>query len=85
MSGRSCEKNFPLWLVPLVLEREGVKCGWTQLRRSWVAGGRAGHQIGSLGKASHRTAYRGMGPVPLTPGWSGEGERASPPRLARIS
>ena len=62
--GRSCQRTCPLWWAPLVLERGGYLCGLAQPRVACFAGGRAGHQAGSLEKASHMTAYWGVGLVP---------------------
>ena len=42
-------------------------------RGACVAGGRAGHQVGSLGNASQTTAYGGVGPVPSYTGLVGRG------------
>ena len=47
-----------------VLERGGGRSGLAQPRGACVAGGRAGHQVGSLGNASHTMAYGGVGLVP---------------------
>ena len=63
MPGRSCQRTCPLCWAPLVLETGGDRCGWAQLQAASVSGGRAGHQVGSLAKASHVTAYRGVGLV----------------------
>ena len=62
--GRSCQKTCPLWWAPLVLERGGDSCGLAQPRGACVAGRRAGHQAGSLGNASHTSAYGGVGLAP---------------------
>ena len=59
---RSCQGTCPLWRAPLVLERGGDRFGLAQPRRACVAGGRAGHQVGSLENASHMTAYGGGRP-----------------------
>ena len=64
MPGYSCQRTCPLWWVPLVLERGGGRSGLAQPGGACVAGGRAGHQVGSLGNASQTTAYRGVGLVP---------------------
>ena len=50
--GHSCQRTCPLWWAPLVLERGGDRSGLAQPRGVCVAGGRAGHQVGSLGNAS---------------------------------
>ena len=50
--GHSCQRTCPLWWAPLVLERGGDRSGLAQPRGACVAGGRAGHQVGSLGNAS---------------------------------
>ena len=42
----------------------GDRSGLAQPRGACVAGGRAGHQVGSLGNASHTMAYGGVGLVP---------------------
>ena len=42
----------------------GDRSGLAQPRGACVAGGRAGHQVGPLGNASHTMAYRGVGLVP---------------------
>ena len=64
MPGRSCQRTCPLWWAPLVLERGGDRSGLAQPRGACVAGGRAGHQVGSLGNALHTMAYRGGRLVP---------------------
>ena len=51
----------------------GSRCGLAQPLGACVAGGRAGHQAGSLGNASHTTAYRGSGLVPSYTGLVGRG------------
>ena len=66
--GRSCQRTCPLWCALLVLDRGRDTCGWAGARGAWVAGGRVGHQVGSLGKASHTTAYKGARLVPLYTG-----------------
>ena len=71
--GRSCQRTCPLWWAPLVLERGGDSCGLAQLRGACVTGGRAGHQVGSLGNASHMTAYGGVGQAPSYTGLVGPG------------
>ena len=63
--GRSRQRTCPLWWLPLVLERGGGKSGLGQPLGVCVAGGRAGHQLGSLGNASHITAYGKVGLAPL--------------------
>ena len=60
--GRSCQRTCPLWWAPLVLERGGDRFRLAQPRGACVAGGRAEQQVGSLGNASHMTAYRGGRP-----------------------
>ena len=64
MPGLSCQRTCPLWWAALALERGGDRSGLAQPRRACVAGGRAGHQVGSLGNASHTMAYGGVGLVP---------------------
>ena len=62
-------------------EGGGVGSGLAQPRGACVAGGRAGHQVGSLGNASHMTAYGGVDQAPSYTGlvgWSGWAPR---PRL----
>ena len=71
--GHSCQRTCPLWWAPLVLERGGDRSGLAQPRGACVAGGRAGHQVGSLGNASETTAYGGVGPVPSYTGLVGRG------------
>ena len=61
MPGHSCQRTCPLWWASLVLKRGGDRSGFAQLRGACVAGGRAGHQVGSLGNALHTMAYRGGG------------------------
>ena len=73
MPGRSCQRTCPLWWAPLVLEMGGDRFGLAQPRGACVAGGRAGHQVGSLGKASHTTAYGGVGLAPSYTGLVGRG------------
>ena len=85
MPGRSSRRACPLWWAPLVLDRGADRCGWAQPRGAWVADGRAGHQVVFLGKASPMTAYGVLAWSRRTPGRSGWGERASRPRLPRIS
>ena len=67
MPGRSCQRTCPLWWAPLVLERGGERSWLAQPQGACVAGGRAGHQVGSLGNASHTMAYGGVG---LTPSYT---------------
>ena len=62
MPGRSCQRTWPLWWAALVLERGVGRLWLAQPRGACVAGGRAGHQVGSLGNASHTIAYRGGWP-----------------------
>ena len=62
MPGRSCQMTCPLLWAALVLETGGDRFGLAQPWGACVAGGRAGHQVGSLGNASHMTAYRGGRP-----------------------
>ena len=57
----------------VVLERGGDRSGLAQLRGACVAGGRAGHQVGSLGNASQTMAYGGVGLVPSYTGLVGRG------------
>ena len=64
MPGRSCQRTCNLWWAALVLERGGDRCRLSQPRGACVAGAGAGHQVGSLGNASHRTAYGKVGLVP---------------------
>ena len=71
--GHSCQRTCPLWWAPLVLERGGDRSGLAQPRGACVAGGRAGHQVGSLGSASHTMAYGGVGLVPSYTGLVGRG------------
>ena len=73
MPGRSCQRTRPLWWAPLLLERGGDRSGLAQPRDACVAGGRAGHQVGSLGNASHMTAYGGVGLAPSYTGLVGRG------------
>ena len=80
MPGHSCHRTCPLWWAPLVRERGGDRSGLAQPRGACLAGGRAGHQVGSLGNASHTMVYGG---VRRTPGWSAGGGRAPRPRLPR--
>ena len=61
MPERPCHRTCPLWWASLVLERGGDRFGLAQLRGACIAGGRAGRQVGSLGNASHMTAYGGVG------------------------
>ena len=75
VGGRSCQRTCPLWWAPLVPERGGGRCGLAQPRGACVAGGRAGHQAGSLGNASHTTACGGVGQRPSYTGFVGR-ERA---------
>ena len=71
--GRSCQRTCPLWWALLVLERGGGRSGLAQPRGACVAGRRAGHQVGSLGNASHTMAYGGVGLVPSYTGLVGLG------------
>ena len=73
MPVHSCQTTCPLWWAPLVLERGGDRCGLAQPRGVCMAGGTAGHQVGSLGNASHTTAYGGVGLVPSYTAWVGRG------------
>ena len=73
MPGRSCQRTCPLCRAPLVLERGGGGSGLAQPRGVCIAGGRAGHQVGSLGNASHTMAYGGVGLVPSYTGLVGRG------------
>ena len=68
MPGHSCQGTLPLWWV---LERGGDRSGLAQPRGACVARGRAGHQVGSLGNASHTMAYGGVGLVPSYTGLVG--------------
>ena len=52
MPGHSCQRTCTLRWAPLVLERGEDRSGVAQPRGACVAGGRAGHQVGSLGNAS---------------------------------
>ena len=72
--GRSCQRTCHLWWAPLVLERGGDRFGLAQPRGACVAGGRAGHQVGSLGNASHMTAHGGVGLAPSYTGLVGRGQ-----------
>ena len=38
----------------------GSSSGWAKLHGMWVAGGMAGHQVGSGGEASHTREHRGV-------------------------
>ena len=71
MPGNSCWRTCPLWWAPLVLEMGGDRRGWAQPRGAWMGSGRAGHQVCSLGKASHTTVYRGVDLVPSYTGLVG--------------
>ena len=73
MPGHSCQRTCPLWWAPLVLERGGDRSGLAQPRGACVARGREGHQVGSLGNASHAMAYGGVGLVPSYTGLVGRG------------
>ena len=73
MPGRSCHRTCPLWWASLVLEWRGDRSGLAQPRGACVAGGRAGHLAGSLGNASHMTAYGGAGLAPSDTGLVGRG------------
>ena len=73
MPGHSCQRTCPLWWAPLVLERGGDRSGLAQPWGACVAGGRAGHQVGSLRNASHTMAYGGVGLVPSYTGLVGRG------------
>ena len=73
MPGRSCQRTCPLWWALLVLERGGDRSGLAQPRGACVAGGRAGHQVGALGNASHTMAYGEVGLVPSYTGLVGRG------------
>ena len=73
MPGHSCRRTCPLWWAPLVLERGGDRSGLAQPRGACVASGKAGHQVGSLGNASHTMAYGGVGLVPSYTGLVGRG------------
>ena len=72
---------LPEDLPPVVgtpgLGEGGDRPGLAQPRGACVAGGRAGHQAGSLGNASHTMAYEGGGPgaVVQRVGRSGAGGR----------
>ena len=88
MPGHSCQRTCPLWWAPLVLERGGDRSGLAQPRGACVAGGRAGHQVGSLGNASHMMAYGGVGLVPSYTGLVGRGRAgasSAPPTNTVIS
>ena len=71
--GRSCQRTCPLWWAPLLLERGGDRFLPAQPRGAWVAGRRAGHQVGSLGKASQTTAYGKVGLAQSYTGLVGRG------------
>ena len=58
----------------------GDRFGLAHPRAACVAGGRAGHQVGSLGNALHVTAYGGVG---LAPSYSGLVGRGAGGRLVR--
>ena len=73
MPRRLCQRTCPLWWAPLVLERGVDRFRLALPRVGCVAGGRAGHQVGFLGNASHMTAYRGVGLAPLYTGLVGRG------------
>ena len=66
-------EDLLLWWAPLVVERKGDRSGLAQPRRACVAGGRAGHQVGSLVNALHTMAYGGVGLVPSYTGLVGRG------------
>ena len=51
----------------------GERSGLAELRGACVAGGRAGHQVGSLGNALQTMAYGGVGLVPSYTGLVGRG------------
>ena len=73
MPGHSCQRTCPLWWALLVLERGGDRSGLAQPRCACVAGRRAGHQVGSLGNASHTMAYERVGLVASYTGLVGQG------------
>ena len=79
MPGRSCQRTCPLWWAPLVVQRGVGRCGLAQQRGACVAGWRMGHQVGSLGNASHTTAYGGVGLVPSYTGLVGRGRAGGSP------
>ena len=79
MPGRSCQRTCPLWWAPLVLERGGDRSALAGPPGACVAGGRAGHQVGSLGNASHMTAYGGVGLAPSYTGLVGRGRMGASP------
>ena len=64
MPGCSYQRTCPLWWALLGLERGEDRSGLAQPRGACVAGGRAGHQVGSLGNALHTMAYGWVGLVP---------------------
>ena len=70
---------------PWSLRGGADRCGLAQPRGTCVAGGRAGHQVGFLGNASHTTAYVRSAWCSHTPGWSGGGGWAFRRRLPKIS
>ena len=73
LPGRSCQRTCPLWWALLVVERRGDRSGLAQPRSACVAGRRAGHQMGSLGNASHTMAYGGVDLVLSYTGLVGRG------------
>ena len=73
-SARSCQRTCPLWWAPLVQERGGDRSGLAEPQGACVAGGRAGHQVGSLGNASHTMAYGDVGLLPSYTGLIGRGQ-----------
>ena len=79
MPGRSCQMSCPLWWAPMVLESGGDRFGLAQPRGALIAGGRAGHQVGSLGRASHMTAYGAVGLAPSYTELVGRGRMGASP------
>ena len=71
--GRSCQRTYPLCWAPLVLDRGGDRAGLAEPRSACVGGRGAWHQVGSLGNASHMTAYGGVGMAPSYTGLVGRG------------
>ena len=64
--GRSYQRTYPPWWAPLFPERGGDRCGLAQLQGACVAGGRVGHQVGSLGDASHTSAASNGGTTEMS-------------------
>ena len=79
MPGPCCQRTCPLWWAPRVLGREGDRYGWALLPGSWMAGGWAGHQVGSRGNASQMRAHGGVGLLPSYTGFLGRGREGVSP------